>query len=67
MAGSAAIVLGWKILDAAMVWDKSGGPGAGMRMREKNESGLRACFFIFGACSGWVMGVGVNDGVIRIT
>lgn len=45
MAGSAAIVLGWEILDAAMVWGKSGGPGAGMRIREKNESGLRACFF----------------------
>jgi hypothetical protein len=48
MADAAAIVFGWKVLDAAVVSGKSDGPGVGIRMGEKDESGLRACFFYFG-------------------
>ncbi len=47
MADPAAIVFVWKVLDAAVVLGKSDGPGAGIRMGEKDESGLRACFFLF--------------------
>lgn len=54
MADSAVMVLGWKVLGAAMVLGESGGPGAQIRMGEKNESGLRACFFYFGGCWEWV-------------